>query len=296
MYGEKEFEQPAADRRTAPLASAILEAGNTSPKLTPALLMGVQVVGYETAPGGEREHAALFLTGGGSVTREPLEPGRELSYRLDGRHCAGDVTQGQHTPCDREGVPYCDRHTSRWACARCTGECDLPLPSCREEHAVYLAAFAPATFKVGVTRSWRLDTRLREQGADRGARVVTVPDGRIAREREAEIAESITDRVRVPTKRAGLYRSVDTEAWNDLLASYGVADEDRYGFDYGLALRDQPVTETIAAGTVRGVKGRLVVLDRAGSTYAVDLRDLVGHEITPGAGSRDLQASLGAWE
>ncbi len=55
------------------------------------------------------------------------------------------------------------------------------------------------------------------------------------------------------------------------------------------------MAETIAAGTVRGTKGRLLVLDRAGTTYAVDLRDLVGHEVTSGAGSRDLQASLGAW-
>lgn len=250
----------------------------------------MQVVGYDTGM------PALLLSDGGDVEAVALGSETRLSYTLGDRRCAGALGADGHVPCDAPAAPYCPQHRSTWVCAKCTGTCLKDEMDCFDDHAVYLAAFAPAAFKVGVTKVSRLETRLREQGADRGARVVTVPDGRIAREREAEIAESITDRVRVPTKRAGLYRSVDTEAWNDLLASYGVADEDRYGFDYGLALRDQPVTETIAAGTVRGVKGRLVVLDRAGSTYAVDLRDLVGHEITPGAGSRDLQASLGAWE
>jgi hypothetical protein len=266
--------------------------------------VGVQIVGYDTSDPG------LFVSPGSGAGNDdshavdtpadvkfvPLDSDTELDYALGERHCAGTITDAGHVPCSEPTAPQCPQHRSTWVCAKCTGTCLKDEMDCTEPHVVYLAAFAPDTFKVGVTKEWRLETRLREQGADRGARVVTVPDGRIAREREAEIAESITDRVRVPTKRAGLHRSVDTEAWNDLLASYGVADEDRYGFDYGLALRDQPVTETIAAGTVRGVKGRLVVLDRAGSTYAVDLRDLVGHEITPGAGSRDLQASLGAWE
>jgi hypothetical protein len=254
----------------------------------------VQVVGYETAPGGEREQAALFLASDRSVTREPLGPGRKLSYQLDGRHCAGDITQGQHTPCDREGVPYCDRHTSRWACARCTGECDLPLPSCREEHAVYLAAFAPATAKVGVTRSWRLDTRLREQGADQAAHIRTVGNGRTARQIETEIAADVADRVRVPAKIRGLHLSVDEAVWQDLLDGYD--PQETFSFEYGLDLAERPMAETLAAGTVRGTKGRVLVLERAGSTYAVDLRDLVGYELTDGDTDRALQSSFAAFE
>ncbi len=254
----------------------------------------MQVVGYETAPGGEREQAALFLASDGSVTREPLEPGRELGYRLDGRHCAGDVTEGEHTPCDDETAPYCQRHTSRWACARCTGGCDLPLPSCREKHAVYLAAFAPATFKIGVTRSWRLDTRLREQGADRAAHLRTVENGRAARQIEAEIAADVGDRVRVPAKIRGLHLAVDEDAWGALLAAYD--HRETFRFEYGLDLAERPMAETLASGTVRGTKGRVLVLDRAGSSYAVDLRDLVGYELTDGGTDRALQSSFAAFE
>jgi len=261
------------------------------------LRQGVQIVGYDTSgPGLLLSHAAGDADAPTEVEFVPLDPGTELDYALGERHCAGTVTDAGHVRCPEPTAPQCPQHRSTWVCAKCTGTCLKDEMDCTEPHVVYLAAFAPDTFKVGVTKEWRLETRLREQGADRGVRVTTVPDGRIAREREAEIAESVADRVRVPDKRAGLHRAVDADAWEELLAEYGTGDGDRYGFDYGLDLRDRPVAETVAAGTVRGVKGRLLVLDRAGTTYVVDLRDLVGHEITPGAAGRDLQASLGAWE
>jgi hypothetical protein len=254
----------------------------------------VQIVGYETAPVSDTEHATLLLWSDGALRRELLAPDTELGYRLEERHCAGSITDDGHTTCDREGAPYCDRHTSRWACARCTGGCDLPLPSCREEHAVYLAAFAPATFKVGVTRSWRLQTRLREQGADRAAHLRTVENGRVARQIEAEIATEVGDRVRVPTKIDGLHRAVDEAAWQDLLADYDPLD--RFAFEYGLQFPERPVAETIAAGTVRGTKGRVLVLERAGTTYAVDLRDLVGYEASEADTDRTLQSSFASFE
>lgn len=256
----------------------------------------MQIVGYETAPGGGDgdDDAAVLVAREGSIDREPLAPGTTLSYTLGQRHCAGSLDEDGHTSCHRESAPYCDTHTSRWACARCTGECDLPLPSCREEHAVYLAAFAPATFKVGVTRSWRLETRLREQGADRAAHLRTVADGRIARQIEGDIAVDVGDRVRVPTKLQGLHDTVDDPAWSDLLA--GFEPLATYDFDYGLDLTERPVAETLATGTVRGTQGRVLVLETNGSTYAVDLRNLVGYEVQAGETDRQLQSSLGAFQ
>ena len=55
------------------------------------------------------------------------------------------------------------------------------------------------------------------------------------------------------------------------------------------------MSETIATGTVRGTQGRLLVLDNAGSTYAVDMRQLVGYDVREGGTDRDLQSSLGAF-
>ena len=100
------------------------------------------------------------------------------------------------------------------------------------EHATYLAAFAPAVFKVGVTRLERLETRLREQGADHAAHVLTVPDGGIVRERETaiEIDHDIAEHVRVTTKIRGFGETIDESAWNELLAGFDVREE--LAFDY----------------------------------------------------------------
>ena len=257
----------------------------------------MQIVGYETERPPEDDDPgrdpALLIAKEGTVERVVLTPGTALDYALGDRHCAGRITDEEHRRCDADDAPYCPRHTDRWPCARCTGDCDLPLASCREDHAVYLAAFAPDTFKVGVTRSWRLRTRLREQGADRAAHVHTVENGRIARQLEAEYATEIPDRVRVPTKVDGLTRDVDEAAWDRLCEAFDVRE--RFDFDYGVDLEWPPVPETVASGRVRGVKGRLLLLDRGGTTYAVNLRDLVGFEVDDDAAPTDRQSSLGAF-
>jgi len=264
----------------------------------------VQVVGYDSGLAalsydpvsgveGEPDDPALLLAEAGDVTREPLTPGVDLAYTLGSRHCAGKLDGAGHEACAEPGAPYCSTHADDWPCARCTGNCDKPLPSCDAEHAVYLAAFAPDVLKVGVTRLARLPVRLREQGADRAAHLHTVSDGRIARRVERELAEALVDRVTARTKLAGLGEAVDEAVWADALDRYHVIRSFR--FDYGFELADRPVAETLATGTVVGTKGRLLVLGRGGGTYAVDLRDLVGYDLEPGASDRDLQASLGAF-
>lgn len=248
----------------------------------------MQVVGYETGEG-------LYVASGGDVDFLEAGPGTELAYGLGDRRCAGTVHDGDHVACDADDAPYCDAHGGVWVCARCTGTCLKDEMDCHEAHAMYLAAFAPAVLKVGVTRLWRLETRLREQGADRAAHVRTFPDGRVAREVESELAsrDDLVDRVRVPTKIEGFGRDVDEAAWESLLDRFDPIA--RFEFDDGLDLDERPVSETMAAGTVRGWKGRVLVLDRGGSTYAVDARDLVGHELIDEVPNRDLQSSLGAF-
>ncbi|ARS91111.1 DUF2797 domain-containing protein [Natrarchaeobaculum aegyptiacum] len=249
----------------------------------------MQLVGYEPSGRG----AALLVADDAGLERRPLEAGDDLSYTLGERRCAGVIDGDEHLPCDRPATPYCEYHTSTWVCARCTGTCLKDEMDCYQTHAVYVAAFAPDTFKVGVTKLERLETRLREQGADRAAHVHTVSNGRIARELEAEIAEWLVDRVRTGPKVTSLAAAVDEPAWETVLSAFDVID--RFSFDYGLALETQPVQETIATGTVRGVKGRLLVLENGGTTYAVDMRDLVGYELEDGTAGPSRQSSLGSF-
>jgi len=253
----------------------------------------MQVVGYEAASE-PRASGALLLAVDGEIERHELSPGTALDFRLGDRHCAGTIDDDDHMGCDTATAPYCDAHDRTWICARCTGTCLKDEMDCYEEHVVYLAAFAPSTFKVGVTRSWRLETRLYEQGADRGAHLHTVSNGRIARELEAEIAEQLTDRVRVPTKVAGLDQDVDEATWQQLLDRHDPIST--MDLDHGLELERQPVRETIASGTVLGVKGRVAVVENANTPYAVDLRELVGYELHRAATDRRLQSSFAAFE
>jgi hypothetical protein len=254
----------------------------------------VQIVGYDTGVG-RAGTAALLVSRSGAVEREPLPVGRELAYALGERRCAGAVDGGEHVPCDSPTAPYCESHDSTWICARCSGTCLKAEMDCHREHVVYLAAFAPATFKVGVTGRPDPTVRLREQGADRGAIVRRVENGRIAREIESEIARStpVPDLVRVSEKITGIGQSVDAAPWKRLLAGFEV--ERTHEFEYGIDLEAAPIPETLAAGTVFGTKGRVLLLRRDGEVFAVDMRSLVGHELRDGTDSRRLQSSLGSF-
>lgn len=256
---------------------------------------GVRGLEYDPADGvsGAITPPALLIAEDGAIRREPLEADVELEYTLGPRHCAGVIADNVHESCETPTAPYCSDHDDDWPCASCRGQCNLPIDACREEHAIYLAAFAPATFKVGVTRLPRLHTRLREQGADRGAHLQAVSNGRLARRIEAELANGVPDRVPVDRKVAGLHRDIDRAAWEDLLTGYDLIRT--FTFDYGLDLREQPVRETILTGRVVGTQGRLLVLEQGGGRYAVDLRDLVGHDLKARPSDRELQANLGAF-
>lgn len=251
----------------------------------------VQIVGYERRVGGDP--ATLLLAENGDIRRTSLAAGERLDLGLGERHCAGRHDEETHEACIRPEAPYCDVHTDTWPCARCQGNCAMPIEDCYEEHAIYLAAFAPDVVKVGVTKRWRLERRLEEQGADRAAHIRTVEDGRRARAIEAELAVDLTDRVRVPTKVRSLHTGFDESAWETALEPFDVLD--RFSFDYDIVLDHRPVTETVATGTVLGTKGRLLVIERGGTIYAVDMRDLVGHVVDADA-AEDLQSSLGAFD
>ncbi len=259
-------------------------------------------MGYDagTPPEHDDRPPALLVAGDDGerrVERIELPPGTDLEYALGERRCAGTIQGDHHVACDREAAPYCTEHADTWVCARCTGTCLKDEMDCFQDHAVYLAAFAPATFKVGVTKLDRLATRWYEQGADRAAHLRTVENGRIAREIEAGIAADasvpVSDRVRVPTKVDGLAEAVDEDAWERLLSSFD--REATKQLDYGLELARRPVADTLASGTFRGTKGRVLVVENGGTVYAVDMRDLVGHRLERDADPADRQSSLGAF-
>lgn len=248
----------------------------------------MQIVGYARTP-----DAALVVAEAGQITRIDLTSGEQIAYSLQERHCAGTIGDGGHRPCDREDVPWCPEHTETWVCARCRGTCLKDVMDCHDPHVVYLAIVAPDAVKVGVTKAHRIETRLHEQGADRGVVIHDVANGRIAREIETEIARDLPDRIPTAAKIAGLTQSIDEAVWASTVSGYEPIAT--YEPSYDLDIDDQPIQETLASGRIRGTKGRVVVFEAGGSMYVTDLRDLVGHRIVSGVEERNLQTGLGVF-
>lgn len=252
----------------------------------------MQIVGYETG-NPNRMTPVLLVAANGAIKEISLTTGTKLSYTLKQRHCAGRISEQSHESCSAPEAPYCPQHTDRWPCARCRGQCSKPIDNCEQPHVVYLAVFAPALFKVGVTKSWRLSQRLYEQGADHGALIEEYPDGRAARQREAALAEQISDRIETAEKLRRLHRSVDRPRWNQLLDRFDPIEQ--LSLTYDIELSGPPVPETTVTGQVRGVKGRVLLLDANQTTYAVDLRNLIGQEITQDGTVGPRQSSLSSF-
>jgi hypothetical protein len=124
----------------------------------------------------------------------------EFRFRAEPvRRCVGNVEDGRHVPC-----PTAEPVSAHRQCAPCSGledpECVFE-PKCRSDpaactcvasfkgvpHAVYLA-FHGTLPKVGMTQAWRIEKRLREQGADAWFKVQDCPDRGTARQVETQIS------------------------------------------------------------------------------------------------------------
>ncbi|QZA88695.1 DUF2797 domain-containing protein [Salinarchaeum sp. IM2453] len=251
----------------------------------------MQIVGYDV--GSPERSSKLLFAQGKEIHQQALVPGNELEYMLQSRRCAGAIEENTHIACTNEEAPYCPQHTDIWPCARCRGDCSMPVANCHKPHVLYLAVFAPAIYKVGVTKKTRLEQRLYEQGADRGAYLTSFPNGRAARKREAELATEIGDRIQVSQKIKGLDRSVDVQQWEELLSQFDTIE--RYNLNYNIELEHAPIQETMVSGTVRGVKGRILLVENNNTVYATDLRDLVGYIVEEGSTDQNRQSSLDAF-
>jgi Protein of unknown function (DUF2797) len=215
-----------------------------------------------------------------------------LSLGIGGRTCVGTWRDGVYYSCDSEEVPVCGSCQEFNACAICTGTCLKDEKTCLEEHAVYLAMFRPDIFKIGVTKASRLDDRLREQGADVAAVVDFVLDGELARRREREMQKryGIKGTVR-HAQKIHVDTELDWAAWDAMKAKMDANDETKFHyFDVPLWMRPLRV-KNMLLGSVVGVKGRLVVLEKDATLYGVDLNNVLGAEVFP-IGSSKRQISL----
>lgn len=224
----------------------------------------------------------------------------DIAIVLRNRGCAGSWSGDRYIPCDSHEGPYCSQCSSPDPCVICKGECMKSIKTCCDEHSVYLAAFAPGLIKVGVTRTPRFETRLKEQGADMGFELLRLPDGELARRRERGISAMYPDKVSFNEKLNSISRRVSERAIQEI---YNKFNPDR-AISFRYFKRDisskpiliQPGEDVAIAGRVLGIKGQVLVIEKRNSFYAVNLDSLIGYEIEEGRGSLNLQTSLSEYD
>lgn len=215
----------------------------------------------------------------------PLEPCPADERDITGSQCEACVARAAILPC-----------------LRCRGDrCRnlLIRPSCVQpaNHAVYLAAFSPGVYKVGVARWTRQQERLIEQGA-RAALIVGRADGLLARRMEDHIRMcgipdrldhySILESLSEPTRsdvllgelhlqERNLRRRLIDEPW--LPTSHAVDLPTPYQLHERPDLL-RPQHGFGVAGAIVGVAGQIAFVAREGARIAaLPLRDLIGFDI-----------------
>ena len=228
-----------------------------------------------------------------------IELDGEICFTFHERGCAGTMVDGKYIPCDSDSAPFCERCEPLDYCVICRGDCLKPNKDCFQEHAVYLAYFAPDNIKVGVTRASRLEDRLREQGADLGAVLAIFPDGQRARQEEHQISQNIPSTVSTEAKIAGLNRKPNMRVWKKVIESFGISRDIALDF-FSEPLWMRPLQLSMHEGTtvtgrVVGLKGNVLVLEKFDTLYALNCYSLIGYDIGFEPGPVNLQASLRAF-
>lgn len=246
----------------------------------------------------------LFANGDGKISKIKLFD-EQISMKVGGKHCIGYYKSGRHIPCpgtrtvDNERVcRECALNDDFFMCMKCTGEqCinEPQRPSCIENgYFIYLAAFN-SMLKVGVSYQFRIMERLIEQGADMGAKIGFVRDGKIAREIEQKIGRelNIIDRISGAEKQKMLFGNLNVASANIFnafakLRSNGFANylinPEIYNLQsiYRLSRVTQmpsPIDMKEGAeisGQVIAAKGNIIIVRNGAGLFSVNASKLIG--------------------
>lgn len=129
-----------------------------------------------------------------------------LSFSIGDRYCIGYTKNNMHFDCPKNNrvensfqCEICKKLDDTLPCTSCVGICRNfgKRQECMEkEFGIYIALFGNL-LKVGISQELRIKHRLIEQGADFGAIIAKVKDGKLARVYEQKIKNylNIEDRV-----------------------------------------------------------------------------------------------------
>jgi len=267
----------------------------------------MQLIKYKWDTNGVTGEPFLFARNGSEIIKMKLFD-ESLNIKIGKKHCIGFTRNGRHHECpklrpvDSEKMcRECALNDDFFLCMKCTGEeCinESQRNACKKnKYYIYLAAFS-TILKVGISYERRIMERLIEQGADMGAKIGMVQDGKLARTIEQKIRSelNISDRVTGAEKHSMLFGNPNVAAINIFnaftklksngLASYLISPE-IYNLQsiYRLSsVRFMPQVFAAEEGScldghVVAAKGNIMVVKNDSSLLSVNAHRLVGCEI-----------------
>ena len=229
-----------------------------------------------------------------------------LELKLGEKTCIGYFKAGKHYKCPyknktefENNCSDCQRMDDFFHCIKCNGSSCINEKMRKEctqnNYFIYLAAFN-TLLKVGISHEQRLLERLVEQGADFGAKIAFVKDGKTVRETEQKVKNylHITDRIRGNEKQDMLFANPNlsvirlSNAINKLKGNgFPLIHPEIYDMRKYYRLENTPSkpkkidikTNTKIKGRVVSAKGNILVLKNKNNFYSLNAHALIGREI-----------------
>lgn len=250
---------------------------------------------------------SLVARRGSELVNIPLLENR-LDLNLGKKTCIGHNRKGKYYSCPKSReittekmCRECVLNDDFFMCVKCDGsEClnDSQRNDCaKNNYHIYLAAFS-SVLKVGISHEFRLIERLVEQGADMGAKIGTVQDGKLVREIEQKIRKElgIIDRVSGEDKQKMIFGNINTASINIFNAysklkmngiSKYLVHPEIYNFQniyrlYNVQSHPAPLVLEEGArihGDVLASKGNIIILRNNDGLFSVNASKLIGFEV-----------------
>ncbi len=248
----------------------------------------------------------MFIVNNGSIGKMRLFD-TDVNFSIGKKRCIGSFIKGSYQSCpNNREIAYgyhcneCRLNDDFFLCVQCDGsECinKKRRSDCEEEqYFIYLAAF-DSLLKVGISLDRRIMERLVEQGADFGAKIATIKDGKEVRLIEQRIKKELDlpDRVLGEEKYERLFCNPNNAAaaiYKTILKLRALMPEHMIYpeiFDMrkhyklqnvAIKPRHIEIQETMKlSGKVVAAKGNIMVLQNDAGFHAINAHRLIGREI-----------------
>lgn len=268
----------------------------------------MQAVKYKWLVSREAAEPFMVLRAESGLERLKLL-GESVSIKAGMKSCIGYYRDGRHFECPQKMALHsgwccneCRMNDDYFLCMQCTGaECinTKQRQECSElVYYIYLAAFGDL-LKVGISLERRIMERLVEQGADMGALIALVKDGKDVRLIEQQICRElgIVDRIRGAQKHELIFGNPNAAALNILNAinslkgkfsSYMIRPEihDLRAYYRLHNVVSEPKKFSVTdgseiSGTIVAAKGNILIFENNGTFYSLNSHDLIGRELSP---------------